>query len=971
MSVINRFPAIMALVGSLTEAQIGQLANMINGGTPASFRSLINPAYRITNADKGVSHVTLETKDHTYTGYLVYNDEYCMLISYVDDQQGLNMIRINLSDWSYELVGEYLDINEFRDVIQKGTEEVRDVSVSDIVSGSEDPGKVIMSDGAGGAEWAPLYQTEANILRFENVDFDTLIESKTSAWTAALTITAADWAKLTDTTKNGIVILEVNSDEIVLQRAAVEPNRVIFTMQHSNVEDIQDYSAVFTHIGDDYAGVAIQSTMLEANNVGDDEYAYLHAITVNGETYLVLNPTELDAILEEYAKVDGNYPTMSVGRSDLADNLIATKGLTVNDDPMSFGMVGGAQKSAVGDGNASLNKLVCVDVVKNQITPAKAAETMTTTDTGLVNKYLQGGAINLAHEYLIIIKITSITNGSLRLRYPAIQNLSVGTNFVLVTSPNHRDMMIQIASEEGNEASFVFPDDYLKTIDLTQRYGNNDVVNTIIGTDASTQVARLLAFDPEILKDLSYDAGTLVPSKTAKLLSVGVNQWDEEWELGYYDVSSNGAFRERSDGICSKRGEKFPLIPAATYSCELPTDNSPSATILFFDKSDILLSYVTKLNGQTFTAPKNAEYYIFYMNQYGTTYNHDICINVSDPNINGKYYPSKRTPVTLPNYEGHGILKVVDGKVVADGTELYPDGNSKKRFSVVDLGTLTWAYDSDNNQTFNAALDVSRGNPFICPLYVFAGDVGVGDLTDKTGLTRNGVLYLKNVSYTDAATFKSAMSGVYLVYELATEEDITTSVFQSTFPVEQGGTLQFLDEDDNPIAGLQGSEIFYQKNLKAFTEAFGEAIGWDPARIQRLANLSFTPEYRDLTITPTPTGSFARAQVVNSMFNIVISAAFTGTPSSNLVLNDIEVDLSGWETDPAASIYDMEGNPVSAAPTTADCNIASFVGRVYNGTMLWSLLHSDANKIKIHFEQAVPLDTNGDGKIDCRASLIL
>ena len=66
---------------------------------------------------------------------------------------------------------------------------------------------------------------------------------------------------------------------------------------------------------------------------------------------------------------------------------------------------------------------------------------------------------------------------------------------------------------------------------------------------------------------------------------------------------------------------------------------------------------------------------------------------------------------------------------------------------------------------------------------------------------------------------------------LATEEDITTPVYQSTFPVEQGGTLQFLDEDDNPIAGLQGNEIFYQKNIKAFVEALGEATDWDPDAI--------------------------------------------------------------------------------------------------------------------------------------------
>jgi hypothetical protein len=215
------------------------------------------------------------------------------------------------------------------------------------------------------------------------------------------------------------------------------------------------------------------------------------------------------------------------------------------------------------------------------------------------------------------------------------------------------------------------------------------------------------------------------------------------------------------------------------------------------------------------------------------------------------------------------------------------------------------------------------------------------------------------------------MSGVYLVYPLATPTDLTLIPFQSTFPVEQSGTLQFLDENDDPIAGLQGSEIFYQKNIKAFVEALGEATDWDPERIKRLGNLSFTPEYVDITLNPSPTGAYARAQVYNATFTIVISAALTGTANGSITFQDSEVDLTNFETKPAESIYDMDGKKVSEAPTTTDCNIASFVGRSKSGVVLWSLLHSGVNKVKIHIEEAVPLDSSGNGKIDCRASLIL
>jgi hypothetical protein len=236
----------------------------------------------------------------------------------------------------------------------------------------------------------------------------------------------------------------------------------------------------------------------------------------------------------------------------------------------------------------------------------------------------------------------------------------------------------------------------------------------------------------------------------------------------------------------------------------------------------------------------------------------------------------------------------------------------------------------------------------------------------------NGLLVVKTDRFgNDTNAFKSAMSGVYIVIPLATEEDITTPAYQSNFPVEQGGTIQFLDENDNPIAGLQGNEIFYQKNIKAFVEAFGESIDWNPERIERLAKLSITPEYVNISLNPSQANAYAVAQVYNATFTIVISTALTGTPNGEITFQDSEIDLSSFETKPAESIYDMDGKKVSEEPTTEDCNIASFVGRSYNGIVLWSLLHSGVNKVKVHFEQAIPLDSEGNGKLDCRASLIL
>jgi len=609
---------------------------------------------------------------------------------------------------------------------------------------------------------------------------------------------------------------------------------------------------------------------------------------VNGEVEISgagTNLTKLKASVDEAVgsienkvEPDDICPELRAGYAFTADNLNATKGLTVSDDPMSFGMVGGAQKSAVGDGNASLNKLTCVDVVRNQLvhmetsfpTQVEIAESLTkfTVLTADTETYVRPSvSFTNGHIYFIVTNVSGTfatltywLNGayeqSIDLKSAAMQLLSY-------TRSNGTSGQLVVNGSAGATAS-------LYVIDLTQRYGSNEVVNAIIGSGKSDeQVERLLAFDPEILSDTAYDAGTLVPSKSAKLVSK-----DEDGKV------------------------------------------------------------------------------------LGT--------------------------VTLPNHEGHGVLKVVDGKVVADGDELYPDGKSKKRYAKYTFtGNEAWTYRGDSAKGWNISIrnsSIARSKPLNTHIVT---DVPLTVPVVENVYASNGFLMGSDATFTyfyftDMANFPSTRNprelftaGKVIYYEMNEEEDITTPVYQSTFPVEQGGTLQFLDENDKPIAGLQGSEIFYQKNIKAFVEALGEATDWNPERIKRLGSLSFTPEYVNIALNPSPTGAYARAQVYNATFTIVISAPLTGTANGSITFQDSEVDLSNFQTKPAEAIYDMDGKKVSEEPTTPDCNIASFVGRSKGGTIMWSLLHSGVNKVKVHIEEAVPLDSDGKGKIDCRASLIL
>lgn len=94
-----------------------------------------------------------------------------------------------------------------------------------------------------------------------------------------------------------------------------------------------------------------------------------------------------------------------------------------------------------------------------------------------------------------------------------------------------------------------------------------------------------------------------------------------------------------------------------------------------------------------------------------------------------------------------------------------------------DLGTLTWGYSgtvfySNVIPTLNAPT-----NNIICSLYETAPyNISSANMPDKSikcyGGIENRIIYIKDSNYTDPAVFKTAMSGVQLVYELATPTTI-------------------------------------------------------------------------------------------------------------------------------------------------------------------------------------------------------
>ena len=281
-----------------------------------------------------------------------------------------------------------------------------------------------------------------------------------------------------------------------------------------------------------------------------------------------------------------------------------------------------------------------------------------------------------------------------------------------------------------------------------------------------------------------YDEGSIksVEGLTAHKMT-GFNQWDEEWEVG--GLNASGAVTGQTDRIRSKN--LIPVIAGQTYYFK------GSYYLWAYDSNGVFINRLS-YNGiggtagvvdRTVLIPSgvaNIKFVVY--TSYGTTYNHDICINLSDPSRNGVYEPY--TAHTYPldsSLTLRGLPKLDGDSIYYDGDVYKADGTVERRYGVVDLGTLNWSKDNQTNNPgrfYSSGLasvirkptaSAEYGAFILCTKYI-AGENPIStpkDADKMVAVYTNGTVYISDIAYTDntAAEFKTAMSGVYLVYALA------------------------------------------------------------------------------------------------------------------------------------------------------------------------------------------------------------
>ena len=541
---------------------------------------------------------------------------------------------------------------------------------------------------------------------------------------------------------------------------------------------------------------------------------------------------ECDKLAAEKANIDGYYEEMTVGD---AEQLVATQFVEDN-KPYLFRSTGGS--SDVGN-RSYLDKIVGGTVVWNQLANVLPNETRNglaySTDNGEISitGTVQGaptyGQFDLTRnldfkrdgrKYLILLSQT------LDVGVSGYDHASRNAFFFSQTRGTNWNGYVFMYVEEGETVSV--SNLSLNVFDLTQMFGST-IADYIYSLEQATAGAGVSWFKKLFQKDYyPYNAGELLSVEGLQSHdTVGFNQWDEEWEVGYLGYSSSNEGQPipmQKNTIRSKNFIK--VLPNTSYYFKYPI--AEAHYVWEYDENKNALGHYQLLasgNNNTFTTSSDCHYIKFACEPtYGTTYKHDICINLSDSSRNGEYEPYKKHSYPLDSYLTlRGITKLDASKnIYYDGDEYTSDGKVKRKYGVVTLDgsqkILASSFTSGGYVQYRTSLfptgpamkggitfsdyylDYSQNTTTYCRIY----------FDNYTRLLITDERFGNTITSASQWNDWLASHPITVVYELATPTTETAEPFQHIQIVDDFGTEEFVSTGIVPV----GHKTRYPANLR-------------------------------------------------------------------------------------------------------------------------------------------------------------
>lgn len=473
-------------------------------------------------------------------------------------------------------------------------------------------------------------------------------------------------------------------------------------------------------------------------------------------------PTTLGGygITDAYTKSqieNGVFPDMRVGLADDLGDIEETL-----DEEYTFQPT--ANPNEIRDGYAQIESLKGNSLVWNQLVQTVGQVTSngvvfsivdgvvtikgTATATCYFNLFFKTKA---NHKYICSPLPSLFTGATSAYIYNDGHGLALTTSNRISTANDANTTYIRVQS--GVTIDETFP---LQIHDLTQMFGEGYEPTTVE------------EFERRCPKGMSndYNEGEVIHFN-GDIKSVGFNQWDEEWRVGAYNSQGqyiNGEF------VCNTNPIR--IVPNSTYWRSI--GSSYTMVCYWFDQTMNFLGLTYIGSNAAITPLPNSAWMNFRMQgEYGSTYNHDICINISNLDKNGTYEPYTEFRRDLPT-------EIFEGGMKGWGTaydEVYWDKTKRTNVKVQRFGKVDWEtaslYYNDTLARFQIddLNKLSGSNNIIASIYIESYSPIVGNKIDKTisGYSENKNIYIYDFDYTDVDTYRAAMieRGIEIYYELA------------------------------------------------------------------------------------------------------------------------------------------------------------------------------------------------------------
>lgn len=344
-------------------------------------------------------------------------------------------------------------------------------------------------------------------------------------------------------------------------------------------------------------------------------------------------------------------------------------------------------------------------------------------------------------------------------------------------------------------------------VDLTQYFGNAtiaDAIYTMEQNTAGSGVAFMRKYFPKLFT-ADYDTGTIKSVEATAHVTRGVNAWDGTKNDGAY-WSDAGVLTSYGFNSCTS---KIRVLPNEPYYFH---DASANITVKWFTENMELISKQDITAGASlriYTSPSTA-YYVT-VNYSGSTFPTEWCVNISNPTINGKYFPYEEHTYELGNETLNGVFQLVDNKLKAYGDVRHADGGTDRKYGTIIFdGTEDWRASSNANRYY---LDLSvatfgyKNAPAISENYIFnpivSGSINLGNkefmLWSATEQFREIIFCDDSIADVSAWKAKLASNPISVVYELATPTTEQTDPFTKIQSVSKYGTLEYITTNGIPV----------------------------------------------------------------------------------------------------------------------------------------------------------------------------